>query len=98
MSYVKIKSNWLFLCAVITLFLLKPSAINAQTTEQAEVPNGKGLESLNVRSDAKKLAQFEREEVEVDIIEPVDGRTSSPHSYIGIGGNIGLGGDDTQIA
>ena len=60
-------------------------------------PDEQSLESLNVKPNTRKLAQFEREEVELDVVEPVDGRTSSPRSYIGVGGNIGLGGDDTAI-
>ena len=97
MFSLKTRLAGLLFCLAATLLLLEPLSVDAQSLERLDVRDGKSLESLNVRSNAKKFAQFEREEVEVDVIEPIDGRTSSPRSYIGIGGNIGLGGDDTQI-
>lgn len=89
------KSTGIFFCLATILLLLKPSAANAQAIAQPDVDDGQSLKSLNVKSNTRKLAQFEREEIEVDVVEPVD--TEAPRSYLGIGGNIGFGGNDTQI-
>lgn len=97
MFYTNTRSTGIFFC-LGALLLLKPLSVNAQSIEPSNVSDRQNLESLNVKSDAEKLAQFEREEVEVDIVEPIETReTNRARSYIGVGGNIGLGGDDTQI-
>ncbi|WP_150109188.1 hypothetical protein [Stanieria cyanosphaera] len=98
MFFLKTKPTGLFFCFVTTLLLLKPLSVNAQSIKPSNVSDRRNLESLNIKSDAEKLAQFEREEVEVDIVEPIETReTNRARSYISVGGNIGLGGDDTQI-
>ena len=71
MFSLKISSTGILFCLATTLLLFKPSATNAQAIEQSDVGERLNLESLNVKSDAQKLAQFEREEVEVDVVEPV---------------------------
>ena len=97
MFFLKTKSTGLFFCFA-TLLLLKPLSVEARPIERLDVRDNESLESLNVKPNVKKLAQFRREEVEVDVVEPVEAReTNRPRSYIGIGGNIGLGGDSTQI-
>lgn len=73
--------NWSFFCLATTLLLLKPLSVNAQSLEQSDVRDRNRLESLNVRSDAKELAQFNREEIEVEVEEPVDTETNEPRSY-----------------
>lgn len=97
----KTKSTCLLFGFAAILLLLKPLAANAQSREQSDVSEAKNLRSLNVKTDAKKLAQYNRErEIEVEFGEPVDAQRVSAQtnrSYVGIGGNIGLGGDDTRI-
>ena len=95
MSFFKTKSTGLFFCLATTLLLLEPLSANAQSVQPSDVSDKQSLESFNVKSNTRKLAQFRREEVEVDVVEPVD--TNRPRSYLGIGGNIGLGGDSTAI-
>lgn len=91
------KSTGLLFCLATTLLLLEPLSANAQATERSGVRNAKSLGSSIIKSDAKKLAQFEPEEVEVDVVEPVNREANPSSSYLGIGGNIGFGGDDTAI-
>ena len=96
----KTKSTCLLFSFAAILLLLKPLAANAQSLEQSDVWDANSLRSLNVKADAKKLAQYNREEIEVEYGEPVDaGRVSAQtnRSYVGIGGNIGFGGNDTKI-
>ncbi len=95
MFSLKTKSTCLFFGFATILLLLKPLAANAQATEQSGVSNAKSLGSLIVKSNAKKLAQFERENVEVDVVEVVNREANPSSRYLGIGGNISFGGDDT---
>ena len=94
MFSLKTKSTGLF-CLATTLLLLKPLSADAQSVQTSDASDRQNLESFNVKVDAKKLAQFRREEVQLDVVEPVN--TNRPRSYLGIGGNIGLGGDSTAI-
>lgn len=98
MFFLKARSTGLLLCLASTLLLLKPLSADAQAIKQSDVWDGKSLESFNVKSDAQKLVQFKREEVKVDVVEPVETRENNrSRSYLGIGANLGLGGDDTAI-
>lgn len=65
------KSTGIFFCLATILFLLKPLSAKAQLVEQSDVFDKQDFRSLNVKADAKKLAQFEPEGVEVDVVEPV---------------------------
>ncbi|PSB06452.1 hypothetical protein C7B62_22800 [Pleurocapsa sp. CCALA 161] len=91
------KSICLFFSFATILLLLKPLAANAQATERSGISNAESLGSSTIKSDAKKLAQFKPERVEVDVVEPVNKEANPSNSYLGIGGNIGFGGNDTAI-
>lgn len=105
-----IKTTFFLLCS-ITISLFQSTSLNAQSIKQPSVSESKNLKSSVIKT-TWKTAQFDSEReieieeapnVDVDVDPPevdvkrVPAGTNIPRSYIGLGGNIGLGGDATTV-